>query len=108
MKQTAVDPAPYAARLRARLEELETRVHGIEHDLVAEPNPDFGERATEREGDEVLESLGAQGVAEIRMIRAALDRIEEGEYGYCVECGKPILAARLDIVPHAPRCAKCA
>ncbi|MGF1660423.1 MAG: TraR/DksA family transcriptional regulator [Rubrimonas sp.] len=108
MKTAAVDPALYEPRLRARLAELEHRLHGIEHALEAEPNPDFSERATEREGDEVLESLGAAGVQEIRMIRAALERIDEGEFGYCVNCGNPIPAARLDIVPHAPRCAKCA
>ncbi len=107
-KRTIVDPAPYAERLAARLAELRARLEGIEHDLDETPNPDAEERATEREGDEVLESLGAAGLGEIRAIEAALDRIEEGEFGVCVACGKPIAAGRLDAVPHAPRCAKCA
>ncbi|SDZ93920.1 TraR/DksA family transcriptional regulator [Rubrimonas cliftonensis] len=107
-KRKTVDPAPYAARLQARLAELRTRLEGIEHDLDETPNPDAEERATEREGDEVLESLGAAGLGEIRAIEAALDRIEEGEFGVCVACGGAIAAGRLDAVPHAPRCAKCA
>ena len=40
-------------------------------------------------------------------IKAALARLEAGEYGYCVECGDEILAARLDIDPTNPRCVDC-
>jgi RNA polymerase-binding transcription factor DksA len=106
--QHAVDPQAYEPRLRARLQELKSRLDQIESDLDETPSADFGERATEREGDEVLESLGSAGLTEIRMIEAALKRIEEDEFGYCVNCGRPIAAARLDLVPHAARCAKCA
>ncbi len=104
----AVDPRDYEPRLRERLKELTARLGRIEQDLDETPSADFGERATEREGDEVLESLGAAGLQEVRMIEAALKRIEEGEFGYCVNCGRPIASARLDLVPHAARCAKCA
>lgn len=104
----AVDPAPYAARLRARLAELEGRLTDIAGDLVEPADPDVEERATERAGDEVLEHLGAAGVTEIRAIKAALERIDAGTYGICVSCGAPISAARLDVVPHTPLCADCA
>jgi len=98
----------YEPRLRARLAELKARLTRIEHSLDEPPNPDFEERATERAGDEVRETLGQSGLEEIRMIEAALARIDAGEFGYCVNCGAPIGKARLDIVPHAPRCVKCA
>jgi RNA polymerase-binding transcription factor DksA len=103
-----IDPAPYRERLERRLHELQARLRGIESSLDEPPNADFGERATEREGDEVLESLGAAGLSEIRMIEAALARIAEGEFGYCVNCGEPIARERLEVVPHAARCRKCA
>lgn len=96
------------ARLEKRLRELESRLDTIEHDLDEPVAKDFEERATEREGDEVLEGLGASGLAEIRMIRAALGRIEDGVYGDCVACGEPISDERLDAVPHAARCRSCA
>ncbi len=96
------------ARLEKRLRELESRLDTIEHDLDEPVAKDFEERATEREGDEVLEGLGASGLAEIRMIRAALGRIEDGVYGDCVACGEPISDERLDAVPHAARCRNCA
>ena len=69
---------------------------------------DVEERATEREGDEVLESLGSSGLAEIRKIVAALKRVEDGSFGICVACGEPISEERLDVVPHAARCRDCA
>lgn len=40
-------------------------------------------------------------------IDEALRRIRDGKYGNCVECGKPISAARLKAVPHARMCIKC-
>ena len=103
-----IDVAKYEARLRKRLSELTDRVVGVEHALDAPAPKDSEERATEREGDEVLESLGNQGMLEIRMIEAALKRVEEGTFGECVNCGEEIAEARLDAVPHAPRCVKCA
>jgi DnaK suppressor protein len=34
-------------------------------------------------------------------------KIETGKYGLCESCGKPIEAARLEILPTARRCMKC-
>ncbi len=56
----------------------------------------------------MLEDLGAAGAQEIRMIEAALQRIERGEYGICVVGGDPISAERLDVLPQTPKCRNCA
>ena len=45
---------------------------------------------------------------ELKRIGQALSRINEGEYGYCVECGEEIAANRLEIDPAAPLCIRCA
>lgn len=95
-------------RLRDRLRELENRLNEVEEELDQPPSADFEERASEREGDEVLESLGNAGLMEMRMIQAALGRLEAGEYGVCVNCGEEISDERLNAVPHAPRCVNCA
>jgi len=50
----------------------------------------------------------ARRSAELRKIDAALLRVEEGEFGYCAECGEAIATKRLDIDPTATRCAPCA
>ena len=44
----------------------------------------------------------------LRLIDAALGRIDEGEYGYCVACGDDIAPKRLMSDPAAPRCVDCA
>lgn len=40
--------------------------------------------------------------------KAALERLEDGEFGYCAECGDQIPTARLEIDPTAPLCVGCA
>ena len=45
---------------------------------------------------------------EIQRIDAALKRLEDGEYGYCVSCGDEIQHARLDNNPAVPTCIDCA
>jgi DnaK suppressor protein len=50
----------------------------------------------------------ARRAQEIRRIDAALQRVEDGEYGWCAECGEAIEDRRLDLDPAAPRCAACA
>lgn len=94
--------------LLSRLSELDTRLHSIESELDEPISKDWEESAVEREGDEVLEALGQSGQDEIARIRAALGRIREGEYGYCAKCGDEIAPARLDVVPDAPLCTRCA
>lgn len=41
-------------------------------------------------------------------IEAALRRIDEGEYGYCQECGEDIAVARLKVDPAVYLCIDCA
>lgn len=91
-----------------RLAELDGRLHAIEAELDAEHSKDWDDAAVEREGDEVLEHLGQAGQEEIRRIRAALQRIRDGEYGYCAKCGEEIAAERLDVLPDTPLCRNCA
>ncbi len=43
-----------------------------------------------------------------RLIAAALRRIQEDEYGYCVACGEEIPIARLKIDPACAQCVACA
>lgn len=102
------DVSHYEQLLRNRLRELNARLSDVETELDQPSDPDAEERASEREGDEVLEGLGNAGLAEIRMIEAALERIADGTYGDCVACGEPISEARLEAVPHAARCRNCA
>jgi DnaK suppressor protein len=42
-----------------------------------------------------------------RRVRAALDRMAEGEYGYCTDCGEELAPERLRADPTLPRCLSC-
>jgi len=44
----------------------------------------------------------------LELIEASLERIEEGAYGECEECGVKIPKARLNAIPYAALCIKCA
>lgn len=41
-------------------------------------------------------------------IEAALERVEEGSFGLCEECGNGIAKTRLQAIPYAHFCIKCA
>ena len=94
--------------LLARRAELLGELSQIE-DALDDPAPkDWEDQATERQGDEVLEALGAQDLAELRRIDAALDRIAAGTYGVGAKCGDEISTERLEVLPDTPFCKNCA
>ena len=103
-----LDTAKYHATLMHRLGTLDARLHAIETALDTPRSNDWEELATEREGDEALESLGHTSELEIARIRAALARIRDGSYGICTVCGEPISVERLDVLPETPLCRVCA
>lgn len=45
---------------------------------------------------------------ELSRIAAALRRMDEGEYGYCLGCDEPIASGRLEFDPAATQCIGCA
>lgn len=40
-------------------------------------------------------------------VNSALQRIKDGDFGICIECNKPIAAARLKAIPYVETCVKC-
>lgn len=46
-------------------------------------------------------------VDRVNRLSAALDRLAEGVYGTCVECGEPISPARLRALPEVQTCVRC-
>ncbi len=46
-------------------------------------------------------------IERVQRLRAALDRLRDGEYGTCVECGEEIAAARLRAMPEVQTCVRC-
>lgn len=44
----------------------------------------------------------------LELVEGALERIEDGVYGSCVECTGRIPKTRLNAIPYTPHCVKCA
>jgi DnaK suppressor protein len=44
----------------------------------------------------------------LEQVNEALARMELGKFGQCVECGEPISKPRLEAIPYARHCIRCA
>jgi RNA polymerase-binding transcription factor DksA len=98
-------------RLRERAEEIATRREQLgrstENMLDSEladydQHPaDQGTETFEQELDETTEMMLAD---EAESVQRALERLAQGEYGKCVDCGKDIPRERLEAIPEAIRC----
>jgi RNA polymerase-binding protein DksA len=98
------------ARLWDEKNKVSSRAHRRDGDeLSAESQYDdhiaeLGTDAFDRERD--LASLDSlESVLE--EVEIALRKIEEGTYGVCDACGKPISAVRLEALPYASLCLDC-
>nr|WP_112133873.1 TraR/DksA family transcriptional regulator [Glycomyces dulcitolivorans] len=132
VKAAAPAPAPAAPeadhQLRTESEQAELRVALKERldELVAEQQRYSDsiavaqrERLSDTAGDDQIDSGSktvehehevavAGAISErIRQVSHALERLDEGGYGFCEKCGKPIPAARLAAFPSATLCVSC-
>lgn len=73
-------------------------------DLPREPDANQSRDSSDREVRHAEEMRDQQ---ELRDVRAALQRVADGSYGECVDCGKDIALARLQVFPSAKRCIQC-
>lgn len=49
-----------------------------------------------------------QLVQQLAAVEVALQRLDDGTYGTCEKCKQPIADERLEAVPWASRCVRCA
>lgn len=108
---------------KERLLELRARLRG---DVSAMANAALNKTRSEASGDlssmpihmadvgsdnfeqEFTLSLMENDEETLERIEAALERIEDGVYGSCIECGGRIPKTRLNAIPYTPYCVKCA
>ncbi|MGH9383684.1 MAG: TraR/DksA family transcriptional regulator [Vicinamibacterales bacterium] len=119
-KSTVVAETPTRLRyaelkrmLEERQRELLTEVQGKIRDVRLEGSDKPHEVLDQGETSEVdiqedIEFALIQMKAEtLNKINEALSRLEEGNYGFCFECGEEIAEARLRALPFAVRCKDC-
>jgi DnaK suppressor protein len=97
------------ARELKRLEDQAAGRSGEQEVVAAE---DFDEPGGDAAVDAAERQQARAMAAEVRqildLVKEALRRMEDGSYGVCDVCSKPIPAARLQLIPWTTRCAKCA
>src|SRR5439155_26403952 len=102
-------------RLEAKRAELQENIKGL---TEAHPRPVGPIEASEGPQDfedvavDFLETQQEQSIlvnqqALLTEVEDALKRIEDGTYGKCVNCGRPIPEKRLEAIPWAARDIKC-
>ena len=106
-----------------QIENFRNRLHQMRQELLdLEPNEQQASETVELDqsrqgrlsrmdalqGQAMSQELERRRRVELRNIEAALKRIEEGDYGHCVDCGKAIAEKRLNYDPAAARCIACA
>ena len=101
-------------KLRAQLE----RDIAIKDHQVAEDGDDLdperggvsnhmADDANETAEQETMLTLRSSAGRQLAHVNEALERIEDGSYGTCSNCGKPINPARLDALPFSTLCINC-
>ncbi|QMU59093.1 MAG: TraR/DksA family transcriptional regulator [Boseongicola sp.] len=107
-----IDIEKYRTRLLAEMKELIAEdTAGAEDQQTVELDQQSVGRLSRM--DAMQRQAMAQATARRRATRrariaAALQRIQEDEFGYCQDCGEEIAAGRLDLDPTAPNCISCA
>ena len=98
-------------KLLAQKQELMQRAAKVRADITRSSGPldkDFAEQVVQMENDAVLAGIGEATAAELAQINRALAQLDQGSYGLCSQCGKPIDARRLQALPYSDRCISCA
>ncbi len=90
------------SRLKSRLAHLSASRQRSEP-LAA----DFAEQAKEVENDEVVDQLEATTKAALEQLEHAIERLLQRQEDICEDCGQPMNAARIRVLPMATRCREC-
>ena len=69
--------------------------------------PDPGDDALRRARRELDSKLAALAARRLGVVEEALDAIEFGDYGVCIDCDGPIPQRRLKVAPWTRRCVAC-
>jgi DnaK suppressor protein len=106
-----LDVKALKARLTAEREAIvhEDEAHA-ENRKVVEADEQIGRlsRMDALQQQAMAQATHERATAHMRRIDAALKRIDDDEYGYCVSCGEEIEIKRLEADPEIPTCIDCA
>lgn len=73
-------------------------------ELTGQDAPEAMERMVNLEERDTLLKHNDAEFRELGEVRAAIDRLDDGTFGKCIECGKEIPAGRLEAIPWTQYC----
>lgn len=76
-------------------------------DLGQDGVPDIGDMSSVAYSRDVLFNVSETQRQRIRDIDVALEQIEKGEYGICMNCGENIASRRMEVRPFSRYCIEC-
>jgi DnaK suppressor protein len=76
-------------------------------DAGMDDTQDVADQAVASYQKEFLFSQGTNGHQQMQLVRQALERLREGSFGECQNCGEIIGAKRLEALPWTPFCIAC-
>ena len=111
----SIDLKAMKSRLEAKRDELQRNIAGL---TEAHPQPvdpieasegpqDFEEVAVDFLETQQEQSILVNEQALLTEVQRALERIDQGTYGLCLNCGQPIPEKRLEAIPWAAYDVKC-
>ena len=79
-----------------------------DHSRATSMPTDMAELGSDNYDQELTLNLLGSERDTLDQIDGALKRIEDGSFGRCEECGEPIPRPRLEAIPYATECVRCA
>jgi DnaK suppressor protein len=96
------------ARLQGDITQMSDNALNKDHNMTTSMPNHMAELASGNYDQEfTLNLLGSEEDA-LEQIEAAIERIDNGSYGECESCGVKIPKSRLEAIPYAAQCIKCA
>ena len=83
------------------------QIHESSKEMGQDGIQDIGDEAANIYNKQTLLSLNENERIRLQEVDESLDRIENGTYGICEECGEPIGLKRLEVRPVAKYCVPC-
>ncbi len=90
-----------------RRQELQEELMRLYKEKFSDEVQDLGDQALTSTMELLSSSLQDSRIEEYNRIVKALDMIEDGTYGICIDCHEPISEKRLKSYPNAARCILC-
>ena len=102
------------ASFRTKLEEIRFAIVGEVKEKYKSPKDhltgqvaDIADDAVQSYEHQLMMGLGEKEFEKLRLVEEAIEKLDEGQYGICLECEELISEERLTVIPLASHCVDC-